>query len=76
MSFLYYFIKTQPLEMLKTLSFPLKILKIFKKIMVMLKFLHPRRFLAKCSGKYVQSETWNGLIWNVFLGKYENVLIK
>lgn len=65
--------------MLKTLSFPLKILKVFKKIMVILKFLHPclsRRFLGKCSGKYVQSEAWNVLIWNVFLGKYENVLIK
>ena len=50
----------EPLEMLKTLSFSLEILKVFEKIMVMLKFLRPclsRRFLAKCSGKYVHSET-------------------
>ena len=50
----------EPLEMLKTLFFSLEILKVFEKIMVMLKFLHPclfRRFLAKCSGKYVQSKT-------------------
>ena len=60
MSFLYSFIKMQRLEMLKTLSFLLEILKVFEKIMGMRKFLHPslsRRFLAKCSGKYVQSET-------------------